>query len=469
MRLLQISVADERRDAVLEVLREGEFGYSVSEGAADQADRTQISFVLPADAVEEVLADLEAVGFEREAYTVSIKTEFAQFEHVDDVQNRWGNSPNRLAPAALRSKSKDLRRNTRSYLWMMILSAVVAAAGIFVGSPAVVVGSMVIAPIVSPVLTADVGVVRDDRDMLIESVHMQLLGLATAVLTAAAFAWFARRLDLVATEIAVSHLQLMNVRISPSILALVVGLAAGAAGAYGLATKGQVTIVGVMIAAALIPTAAATGIGIAWGEAVVAAGALLLLVVSIVGVNAGGAAMLFYLGYRPDDVDESVFTFEGPWQAAVVVGTLLLVVGVVGVTGVGFAQQHAFEQSVNGAISDVLADEEYDALAVRSTTIEYTAPLVSDRTVITITLTRTSDESFPDLPDALADAVSERSGRDVLVQVQYVDFQRSTVSSGDDASAAVASGSASLPSPQSGSPVRSGWELAPGVTSQRIA
>ncbi|QLD88858.1 TIGR00341 family protein [Natronomonas salina] len=435
MRLLQISVADDRLDAVLEVLRERDLGYSVSEGAAEQSDRTNVSFVLPADAVETVLEDLEEEGFDRGEFTVSVKTEFAHFDKVDEVQNRWGKTPNRLAPAAMRSKAKDLRRNMRSYLWMMILSAVVATAGIFTGSPAIVVGSMVIAPIVSPVLTADVGVVRNDRDMLVESLHMQLVGLVVAVVASAAFAWFARELSIIPTTLSIEQLELMSVRVSPSILALVVGLTAGAAGAYGLATKGQATIVGVMIAAALIPTAAATGIGIAWGNAVVAVGALLLLVISIVGVNAGGALMLLYLDYRPDDVDDGLFTFESARQAAVVLGTILLVVAIVGVAGITFADQHSFERSTNAAISDVVGQEEYGALGVRSTTIQYTAPTFSDRTVVTVVLTKTSGESFPGLSDELAAAIAERTDRDVIVQVQFVDYQRSNVS-GSNASAA---------------------------------
>jgi uncharacterized hydrophobic protein (TIGR00341 family) len=428
MRLLQISVRDDRLDGVLEVLRERQFGYTVSDGAADQADRTNVSFVVPADAVEYVLEDLEDEGFDMTEFTVSLNTEFAHFEDVDEVQNRWGKSPNRLAPAALRSKAKDLRRNTRSYLWMMVLSAIVATAGLFLSSPAVVVGSMVIAPIVSPVLTADVGIVRNDRDMLIESLHMQLFGLAVATVAAAVVAWLIRELHVVPLTLSIEQMELVGLRISPSILAVVIGVTAGAAGAYGLATKGQVTIVGVMIAAALIPTAAATGIGIAWGNPVVAVGSLLLLVVSIIGVNVGGAVMLLYLGYRPDEVDESLFTFDSARRALVVVATLLVVAGLVAVTGVTFAQQSAFERSVNDAVTDVLSQEEYRALGVRAITIEYTAPSFTDRTVVTITLTRTTGEEFPELPNLFAETITDRTDRDVVVQVQYVDYDRSDVS-----------------------------------------
>jgi len=428
MRLVRISVPETLREDVVDVLRDQQFGYTVVAGAGAQDDHVVVEFVVPADAVEHVLADLEEVGFDERTYTVSIATEFANFEHVDEVQNRSEKTPNRLAPNALRSKAKDLRRNTRSYVWMMVLSAVVATAGLLLGSPAVVVGSMVIAPIVSPVLTAGVGAVRNDRDMFIDSIHMQALGLAVAIVTATLSGWLVRQLEIVPATLAIEQMELVGLRLSPSILAIIVGLAAGAAGAYGLATKGQVTIVGVMIAAALIPTAAAIGIGIAWGNGVVALGALVLLVLTMICVNLGGGSMLYYLDYRPDRVDESLFTFGDTSQAVVVVVTLLFVAGTtVGISGM-FYQQSSFERSVNDAVSDVLNRQEYRELGVVSTTIEYTAPTLSDRTRVTVTVSRRANQALSDLPNALDRAITERTGRTVVVRVRSVTYARSNVS-----------------------------------------
>lgn len=422
MRLVQISVPAEQQESYLEVLRELQLGYTITAGAGEQQGRVVINFVVPADAVEHVFTNLEAAGFDKETYTVSIDAEFANFEHVDEVQNRWGKTPNRLAPAALRSKAKDLRRNTRSYVWMMILSAIVATAGLLLGSPAVVVGSMVIAPIVSPALTASVGAVRNDRDMFIQSINMQALGLGIAIVTATVFSLVIRQIDVVPGTLAIEQMELVALRLSPSILSLAVGLAAGAAGAYGLATKGSATIVGVMIAAALIPTAAAVGIGLAWGNFVLTLGALLLLILSVIAVNIGGTGMLFYLAYRPDEADQGFFSFDTRAQALSVAVTLFLVVVVVAVSGFAFVQQSSFERSVNDAVTDVL-DEEYDDLRVMS--IEQSVPFVCNETGITVTLARTSNETHRGLPDELAEQISSRTDEKVTVQVRYVDFERS--------------------------------------------
>lgn len=425
MRLIRISVPEEQQAPIVEIIREQDFGYTVTAGAGDKVDDVVITFLVPADAVEHVLADLAEVGFDKSTYTVSIDAEFANFGRVDEVQNRWGKTPNRLAPDALRSKAKDLRRNTRSYLWMMVLSAVVATAGLLLSSPAVVVGSMVIAPIVSPALTASVGAVRNDRDMFLSSIHMQALGLGVAIVTATVFGWLIKQIDAVPSALAIEQMGLIALRVSPSILAITVGLAAGAAGAYGLATKGDVTIVGVMIAAALIPTAGAIGIGLAWGRLVVAVGALLLLVLSMISVNLGGAFILWYLGYRPDSVDQSIFSYDTPYQGIVVAGTLLLILATAVIAGAAFYQQSSFERSVNDAVGDVLDQEEYEDLLVMSTSIEYRAPIVSDKTTVSVTLARTSAREFDELPNRLAQSISGQANQNVAVQVRFVDIEQS--------------------------------------------
>jgi uncharacterized hydrophobic protein (TIGR00271 family) len=425
VRLLQFPAPDDQRDDLLGVLDDEDLAYTLSQGADEQAGTTLVTTAMPADAVEDVLDDLTEAGLDPDAFTASIDAEFVHFEQADEVQNRWSTTPNRIAPRTLRSKAKDLRLNSRSYVRMMVLSAIVATAGLLLRSPAVVVGSMVIAPIVSPMLTASVGAVRNDRDMLVHSLHLQALGLGLAIATAALTAWLVRTGDVVAGGLAVETMGLISLRISPSMLAVVVGLCAGAAGAFGLATKGQVTIVGVMIAAALIPTAAAAGIGLAWADPVVALGATLLLVLSLVTVNVGATAMLVYLDYRPDEVDDPILSFETAGQALTVTATLGLTLLAVVAVGVLFVQQSGFERDVNRAVGDVLAEEAYDGLGVEALTVEYRTPLSADPPTVTVEIARGQGPDHPALAERLSEAIAERTGHDVRVQVTFVDYQRS--------------------------------------------
>jgi len=368
------------------------------------------------------------------SYTVSLNAEFAIFPGIDEVQEKWGNTPNQIAPRTLRSKAKDLRLNTRSYLWMMLLSTVLATAGLLLNSSAVVVGSMVLAPLVSPMLTASVGAVRDDRDMVAASLYLQVVGLGTAVVGAVLLATLIRHSGAVPGTLSLRTIQVIGSRVSPSILSIAVGLASGAAAAFGLATKGNVSIVGVMIAAALIPSAAAAGIGVAWGQFVIAGGAILLLALNVVLINVSGFAMLWYLGYRPDDIDESMFDIGSLREAATVGGVVLAAALVVLAVGTGFVLQSSFERSVNDVVTDTLDDDQFSGLAVEGVTIEYVAPgpFDSGPVQVSVVLARTTDRSFPDLPGLLDRRITERTGREVTVRINYVDYESSAETGSDE-------------------------------------
>jgi len=429
MRLVQVVVPDERRDDIVSALDDRNLGYSTTNETGSEEAATLVSFIAPADAVEYILNDLQEVGLKEEWYIASVETQFASFEGVDDVQDTWANTPNKVAPRTLRSKAKDMRLNTRSYLWMMTLATVVATSGLLVGSPAVVVGSMVLAPIVSPMLTASVGTVRNDRQMVMDSLRMQGYGLGVAVVGALLFSLLVKYAFTVPTTLDVNQMELISIRFSPGLLSVAVGLAAGAGGSFSLATKGQVSIVGVMIAAALIPTAAAAGIGFAWGQPVVGVGAITLLLVTITAVNLGATLMFKYLGYEPDDVDKPFFAFDSTRDVAAVAATLLAVLIVVTTVGVGSYQQLAFEQSVNEATTDVLEDGQYGELQVVGTTSEHVGIGVpSSPSTVTVTLSRTSDRQYSGLANDLDRAISNRTDESVTVSVQYQDYHRSNVS-----------------------------------------
>lgn len=244
---------------------------------------------------------------------------------------------------------------------MTVLSALVATAGLLLDSPAVVVGSMVIAPQISAALTGTVGLVLDDRDMIRDGLSSLAIGLVVAIAAAFAFAWAVRFSGAVPSTIDVTAITQVQNRISPGLLALVVGVCAGAAGAFGLATAIPVSLVGVMIAVALIP--AAVGIGLAWSHGSVALGAFVLVAVTAASILLAGLAVFWYLGYRPDGWSRGRLL---PNLSRNRVGTLVVVLalGTVAVAGAGIVlgQHVGFENDVHDEVRTVLDDDEYARL-----------------------------------------------------------------------------------------------------------
>ena len=122
---------------------------------------------------------------------------------------------------------------------------------------------MVIAPLIGPAMTTSVGSMIDDQEMFRRGAKLQVLGLVLAALAATVFAFVIRYVNLVPPTLDVLSLGQVRSRLSPDFLSLAVALGAGVAGAVSLVSGMSAAIVGVMIAAALVPPIGVIGIGIA--------------------------------------------------------------------------------------------------------------------------------------------------------------------------------------------------------------
>lgn len=415
MRLVQFALPADNRDAVLGALDDEGVDYVLLDGD----DATVVQFPLPAQAVEPVLSDLRDAGLD-DRYLVVTNAESAATTNFDDLEARYvegSEADESIESRELAATARDMTPNAATYYSMTVLSAVVALAGLLLDSPALVVGSMVIAPQVGSALTAAVGVVLADREMVRSGLRAQVVGLGVAVLGATAVGWFVQAAGFVPPALDVTTVNQVSQRISPGALSLTVGLAAGAAASLGLATALPVSLVGVMIAAALIPAAAAIGVGVAWGLPVVAAGAALLLASNFAAINLVAPSVLWALGYRPPDWgDASLRSY-----ARVAVVVVVLVASFGGATALT-AGQMAFERDANRAVADTLDDDAYDDLTLVG--VRATVPLVRGEYGVTVVVERPVDEPYPVLADRLRWAVAERTGRSVPVEVQFVDRDR---------------------------------------------
>jgi uncharacterized hydrophobic protein (TIGR00271 family) len=147
-----------------------------------------------------------------------------------------------------------------TYYVMTVLSAIVTTSGLLLDSAAIVIGAMVIAPQLGAAITASIGTVLNDRTVVVSGFRSFVGGLLVAVIGAIVFSWFIRTMHFLPPALDVETVAQIDSRTSPGILSVVIGICAGAAGAFGLATAVPLSIVGVMVAAAVIPPAAAVGI-----------------------------------------------------------------------------------------------------------------------------------------------------------------------------------------------------------------
>lgn len=426
MRLLQVLVSDDQREAAAELLDEEGFDFVVYQVRSEGEKRWIVEFPIPTDAIGYVLDRLDDVGVDTDRYVVITSLESAINPQVEPLQERFSGDFDPLTSHELRSKVRDLSNDMRSFVVLILLSAIIATAGLLADSPAVIVGAMVIAPIVGPVLTASVGAVTGDREMLLASLWLQAVGLAVAVVGSIAFSYGLQYSGFVPAGMDVTSIELISLRVSPSLLTIFVGLASGAAAAWGLTTKGPTSLIGVMIAAALIPSAATAGIAVVWNEPRVAVGSLLLLFLTMILINVAAVLVLWYFEYRPES-ERWYFETDDRRKRAVVLGTVIALVLFVGLVGAASYQQIASERTINGEVAATLDDPAYELIDPVSIRVEYGGvdPFGSPETV-TVVASRTDDGSEPPpVAGELERRIANATGDDVVVRVRFVSYQRS--------------------------------------------
>lgn len=165
------------------------------------------------------------------------------------------------------------------YFYMVALSVAMATLGLLAGNASVIIGSMLIAPVLYPLLSFSLGLVMSDYSIMTRSLYTLLksvaLGIGMAMVMTFVFA-----LGDAPTEQIIALTK-------PSLLYLSVAIVAGLGVSYALARPSlNETLPGLAIAVALIPPLATVGIGMAKLDLGIAMGAFVMLLINVFGIAA---------------------------------------------------------------------------------------------------------------------------------------------------------------------------------------
>ncbi len=169
------------------------------------------------------------------------------------------------------------------FFFLLISATIIATFGLLLDSTAVIIGAMIIAPLMNPILSISFATVTGNRKLHQRSVITVILGCFCSILVSYLIT------TLVGLEVADSEILS---RTSPNLLDLGVAIAAGAAGSFSLTRKSIASsIAGVAIAVALVPPLCVVGIGIGMGdELTVQVGHIV-----VTSINVSSGAFLLFL------------------------------------------------------------------------------------------------------------------------------------------------------------------------------
>ncbi len=173
---------------------------------------------------------------------------------------------------------------------LTLLSTIVALIGLVHNNVAVVIGAMVIAPLLGPNLAFAFGTSLGDKKMMSNAFVTGVVGVAVSVAVSAAMGFFWPEMP--------DSRELMS-RTEVDMSGVTLAAVSGMAGVLSLTSGLSMTLVGVMVAVALLPPAATFGFMLGRGEFLLAYSALLLLSVNVVCVNLSGLLVFLAKGVKP--------------------------------------------------------------------------------------------------------------------------------------------------------------------------
>ncbi len=198
--------------------------------------------------------------------------------------------PHRISRDELYADLSEASRPNAVYLVTVTLSTIVAAIGLMRGDTAVLVGSMVIAPLLGPNMSLALAATLGDVDLAKQSakaigVGVMLAG-AIAVLLGIVLPFDPDQGALLS-------------RTQPSVGDIALALAAGSAGALAFTSGVPAVVVGVMVAVALLPPLVVAGLFAGTAQWQLASGALVLVATNVTCVNLAAVATFLAQKVRP--------------------------------------------------------------------------------------------------------------------------------------------------------------------------
>jgi uncharacterized hydrophobic protein (TIGR00271 family) len=197
---------------------------------------------------------------------------------------------------------------------MMALSAGLASLGLLEDSTAVVIGAMLVAPLMGPLIGSGLALVQGNLLLYRKSIGVGLLGLLVG---------FAVSLAVGLLNPGFEPSLEIEARGQPDVLDLGVAVLSGFVAAYALGRPGVAnTLAGVAIAAALVPPLCVVGIGLTNDRPMVSLNSAILLLTNLVAIVLSAAAAFSLLGVQSADAGSRA----AAWTRRVIIVLVMLTV-----------------------------------------------------------------------------------------------------------------------------------------------
>ena len=191
----------------------------------------------------------------------------------------------------------------RGYHLFLILSALIVTPGLFLDNMAVVIGGMILAPLLIPLLSLSLSLVTGNIKGIMRSIRILFVSILLVLLAAAVVTVVLQNIY----ETIPAYPQI----ISPGVY-IFIAFCSGIAGAFAWVKEDYApAIAGVATAVALMPPLCISGIGLALGDLTLLKGSLIVFAANLLGITMAAFLVFWVLGFlKMRKVEEKVIAKE---------------------------------------------------------------------------------------------------------------------------------------------------------------
>ncbi len=296
LRLLEIIVPEQHYNDVSELLKQNEITDYWQTCSCES--KVIFKIILQVEKTEGLIDQFENKYRQLDSFRLVLFPLEASFPSPKQIEKKSEESvsdeskppPIRVSRQELYNDIFDSSKLTAVFLIMVLLSTVVAAVGLLRDNSAIIIGAMVIAPLLGPNVAMSLATTLGDYELGSSAIKTNLSGITLSFLLAIILGTF--------LEVDPSQPEILS-RTIVGYGDIVLALAAGIAGALAFTSGAPATLIGVMVAVALIPPLVVSGLLLGSGFIQNSLNALLLLTTNMICINISGTLVFVLQGIRP--------------------------------------------------------------------------------------------------------------------------------------------------------------------------
>jgi uncharacterized hydrophobic protein (TIGR00271 family) len=223
-------------------------------------------------------------------------------EHIDTAISDAAVAAEKAAPGLpsdavvweeVEARTQEQTELSFSFVLFMIAAMQIAAVGLILDQPILIVGAMVVGPEFGPLAAVSVALVNKQAPLARRSLLALAVGFPVGIVFALLTTLVFIGVDVFPEDFREAQHPFTEFISDPDFLSFFVAFVAGSAGVLSLTSAKSGALVGVLISVTTIPAASNIGVAAAYGQWSDAGGAAMQLAINLAGIVASGVLTLF--------------------------------------------------------------------------------------------------------------------------------------------------------------------------------